>query len=677
MSFMFRSDHMTYCNIYVQVEAAYETVAQLGEMSCVQFLDASPELNAFQRRYVSELCRCAELERKLGIIHNEMVKDDIYIPKFIGDEPSAMPPKEINTYENMIEKWENDIQLMAGYQTMLLKNHQDLAEMHYVLTLVGPILGDVEFRRESLFGNKGPGGDNNVGGLIFVRTGVVNRSKSFTFETMLWRISRGNIYFRTASEDRSFEDPANSGTFVRKVAFLAVCQGKALSTLLEKICTAFHANMYPCPRTFAGRTEMLNKLLTRLSDLDQVIRKSKYFRCKTLKSIGRLYNPYIIKVKKAKAIYHTMNRFNLDITRKCLIGYCWVPRRDLRRVQDSLYKSSGTPGSKMYSFITEVDTIEPPPTFHRNNKFTRGFQALISAYGDSTYRELNPGLYTLITFPFLFAVMFGDFGHGLLLLAFGLWMVVNEKKFIKQNSTNEIWNIFFGGRYVIFMMSLFTMFTGFCYNDFFAKSLKFGPGYWVNQYTPQELAASEQLQLDPALLTGTPYCFGKDPAWALAKNKILNENSLKMKMSIVLGIVHMVFGLTLSLFNHIFCKNMFAILLQFVPEIVFLLCLFGWLVFLIFWKWLSFSAKSGDLKSRPGCAPLILIHFIDMCLMRETKSQDPNCNAYFFPMQHLIQQILLLVALFCVPVLLLGTPIFTIITNPKKRVEALVSYLFY
>lgn len=34
---------MTYCNMYVQVEAAYETLSRLGEMSCVQFLDVSTE----------------------------------------------------------------------------------------------------------------------------------------------------------------------------------------------------------------------------------------------------------------------------------------------------------------------------------------------------------------------------------------------------------------------------------------------------------------------------------------------------------------------------------------------------------------------------------------------------------------------------------------------------------
>ena len=69
-------------------------------------------------------------------------------------------------------------------------------------------------------------------------------------------------------------------------------------------------------------------------------------------------------------------------------------------------------GNSIPSVLNVIPTDENPPTFNRVNKFTRGFQTLIDAYGVASYREANPGLYTLITFPFLFSVMFGDTGHG-------------------------------------------------------------------------------------------------------------------------------------------------------------------------------------------------------------------------------------------------------------------------
>ena len=51
---------------------------------------------------------------------------------------------------------------------------------------------------------------------------------------------------------------------------------------------------------------------------------------------------------------------------------------------------------------------------------------LVDAYGPNSYREINPAVYTIATFPFLFAVMFGDAGHGVIMLAFALFLVFKE-----------------------------------------------------------------------------------------------------------------------------------------------------------------------------------------------------------------------------------------------------------
>lgn len=45
---------------------------------------------------------------------------------------------------------------------------------------------------------------------------------------------------------------------------------------------------------------------------------------------------WFIKVRKIKAIYHTLNLFNLDVTQKCLIAECWIPVADLELIHASL-----------------------------------------------------------------------------------------------------------------------------------------------------------------------------------------------------------------------------------------------------------------------------------------------------------------------------------------------------
>ena len=46
----FRSEEMALCQLFLQSEAAYACVSELGELGLVQFSDLNPGVNAFQVR---------------------------------------------------------------------------------------------------------------------------------------------------------------------------------------------------------------------------------------------------------------------------------------------------------------------------------------------------------------------------------------------------------------------------------------------------------------------------------------------------------------------------------------------------------------------------------------------------------------------------------------------------
>lgn len=448
-----------------------------------------------------------------------------------------------------------------------------------------------------------------------------------------------------------------------KSVFIIFFQGDQLKTRVKKICEGFRATLYPCPEAPADRREMAMGVMTRIEDLNTVLQQTQDHRHRVLVAAAKNLKNWFVKVRKIKAIYHTLNLFNLDVTQKCLIAECWVPFLDMETIQLALRRGTERSGSSVPPILNRMDTFEDPPTYNRTNKFTKAFQALIDAYGVASYREMNPAPYTIITFPFLFAVMFGDLGHGMLMMLFGLWMIRKEKALQAQKSDNEIWNIFFGGRYIIFLMGAFSMYTGFIYNDIFSKSLNLFGSRWVIQYNASTIHENHVLQLDPAKdYTGTPYPIGLDPVWQVAPlNKIIFHNAYKMKISIIFGVIHMIFGVVVGYFNHKNFNNRLAIICEFIPQMIFLIFLFFYLTLLMFMKWVKYSSDyngTADWQYGTSCAPSILITFINMVLMKPQPDnlKPTDCDPFMYGGQFYFQRLLLLLALVCVPWMLFARP---------------------
>ncbi|XP_052705531.1 V-type proton ATPase 116 kDa subunit a1-like isoform X2 [Crassostrea angulata] len=658
MGSLFRSEEMTLCQLFLQSEAAYACVSELGELGLVQFRDLNPDVNAFQRKFVNEVRRCDEMERKLRFLEKEIKKDGIPMLD-TGDNPDAPVPREMIDLEATFEKLENEMKEVNGNTEALKRNYLELTELKHILrktqTFFEEAMHDPSLTEEN-FGLLGEEQSHRAGQALrlgFV-AGVIVREKIPAFERMLWRVCRGNVFLRQAEIDTPLEDPV-TGDQVNKSVFIIFFQGEQLKSRVKKICEGFRATLYPCPETPAERREMAIGVMTRIEDLNTVLGQTQDHRHRVLVAAARNIKIWFIKVRKIKAIYYTLNMLNLDVTQKCLIAECWCPVQDLDRIQQALRRGTERSGSSVPSILNRMKTKEVPPTYNRNNKFTQGFQNIIDAYGISTYQEVNPAPWAIISFPFLFAVMFGDFGHGFIMFLVGLYLVTREKQLQAQKINNEIFDMFFGGRYIILLMGFFSMYTGLIYNDIFSKSVKLFDSSWdphdpkTNlRYTAGTLNGSVSLTLDPnvSFIKGGPYPFGLDPVWALSSNKITALNSFKMKLSVIFGVSQMALGVMLSIVNHRFFNRKLDIYCGFIPQVIFLISIFGYLVCEIFIKWIIFTVKDAP------TAPNLLIGLIQMFLFQ---TEEKNI---WYSGQRGFQAFLVVLAGICVPWMWLIKPLY-------------------
>lgn len=547
-------------------------------------------------------------------------------------------------------------QLNDSYET-LKKREVDLTEWRWVLREAGgffdrahgnveeirastedddaPLLQDVEQHHQA------PDVERSFGGMnIGFVAGVIGRDRIAAFERILWRTLRGNLYMNQSEIPEPLIDPTTNEA-VNKNVFVIFAHGKEILAKIRKISESMGADIYNVDENSDLRRDQIHEVNARLNDVQNVLRNTQQTLEAELTQIAQSLSAWMILVTKEKATYQTLNLFSFDRQRRTLIAEGWCPTNDLALIRSTLQDVTNRAGLSIPSIINEIRTNKTPPTYLKTNKFTEAFQTIINAYGTATYQEVNPALPAIVTFPFLFAVMFGDFGHAVVMLLASLAMIYWERPLKKV--TFELFAMIYYGRYIALIMSIFSLYTGLMYNDAFSKSLTLFDSAW--QWKVPE-GWTEGDVLIGELKGSYRYPFGLDWRWHETENDLLFSNSYKMKMSIILGWAHMTYSLVLSWYNARHFKKPIDIWGNFVPGMIFFQSIFGYLVICIIYKW------SVDWEAAGAPPPGLLNMLIYMFL------QPGYIDVRLYQGQEHVQKILLLLAFVQVPILLFLKPFY-------------------
>ncbi|KAL6316456.1 hypothetical protein AAG906_018159 [Vitis piasezkii] len=608
---LLRSEPMQLVQLIIPVEAAYRTISYLGDLGLFQFKDLNAEKSPFQRTYATQIKRCGEMARKLRSFKEQMTK--------AGLSPSTRSMARadfiLDDLEVKLAEFEADLTEIKANNEKLQRAYSELVEYKLVLQKGGEFFYSaqntaVAWQREVEAHHIGEGSidspllleqeistDPSKQVKLGFVSGLVPREKSMAFERILFRATRGNVFLKQALVEDCVIDPV-LGEKIEKNVFVIFFSGERVKNKILKICDAFGANRYPFMDDLGKQYQMITEVSRRLLELKTTVDAGLLHWSNLLQTIGRQFEQWNHLVKKEKSIYHTLNMLSIDVTKKCLVAEGWCPVFATNQIQNALKQATFDSNSQIGAIFQVLHAKESPPTYFRTNKFTLPFQEIVDAYGVAKYQEVNPGVYVIITFPFLFAVMFGDWGHGICLLLATLYFIVKEKKFSSQVIST---------------------------------------GFLLVNYKLDYVSGASIVGL---IRVRPTYPFGVDPKWHGSRSELPFLNSLKMKMSILLGVAQMNLGIILSYFNATFFGNNLNIWYQFVPQMIFLNSLFGYLSLLIIVKWCMGSQAD-------------LYHVMIYMFLSPTDDLGEN---QLFVGQKMLQLVLLLLALVSIPWMLFPKP---------------------
>ena len=690
---------MVHKKIRIPKESAIEVMEELGKLDdCIQFVDLNTHDFEERKNFGNLIERCDESLKNIQMFENmcklyeqtidkykdyESFKLDLEtdmrnMDKNIGStyfdllenevaENNRKLKELVESYNSVNEQLTNLIEKKSVYDksselilsqlnTYKVPKKQNIFDGLESPNSVEQILKLEENKKSSSLLD-----DYEVSELNFI-SGIIRAEDDMRMKRMVFRASRGRAiptFFDLTMEDKLTQQK------VEKKIFNIFIQGggqNILANKIKQICDIFSASIFTIPKR-EDLPSAINNVQQEIYDKKNYLKTAEtsikdFFRDKIGENNmpGR-YDMYKLYFLQEKLLFSNLNKCKLR--GNFIDGEVWIPEEKYQIVQDSLLKITSKDPNKLTAVLSDFEEGDntKPPTYIKLNDFTYPFQTIVSEYGVPRYREVNPGLFTIITFPFMFGVMFGDIGHGGLILLLSIWLVLKKDEILKSMPDLKL---LVKTRYFFLLCGFFAFFNGWIYNDFFAMPLGiFGSCYKnVKDDNGEKIAKRKG---------DCVYPIGLDPKWYVASNELSFLNSFKMKMSVIIGVLQMILGLFLKGMNGIYFGDYADFIFEFIPQLIFMCLLFGYMILMIYIKW--GTDWSDDLSKAPSLITQLLMLFLNMGSTGPDNFKTPLFHREDYHFQETFQYYALVISVICIPVMLLIKPTIEYFKLPKEEIN--------
>ena len=601
---------MSYFELKLTLESGWYFMEEIGRLKLIQLIPSDTDY--FKKNiYVEQVEQCRTILQKLDKI--ESVCQRLTIPiavcpdvkEFVERLNNTLTEREklegqprhtmLNEITDTVSSRENIINEISRNFEDLQMTRDRLSERFNVLKTLQAVLPenvvykavettDVEIKIEG-FG-------------FYYLCGTIATKDAFRLQRSLFRVSRENALLQLLDlevPNAKFADQTDSEP--RKVFFIVFQSGpgQVLRQKVLDLLKSFDARQQILPASY----DKIDQSLTQLeSDFDQLIALQEQSRDRLTESLKFFTEPDAyskvspieelrMTVSKELSIYAELSKFRIE--NKIMSAHFWVVKETLPVLVSEIARIKKENEQVRVDIFEESieSAAKKPPTHFKLTDLTAPYQLIVDTYGVPRYKEANPGLFTIATFPYLFGVMFGDIGHGGILLLVGFLLVYYYEP-LKAKGMGALLEY----RFLLFSMGFFSFYCGLVYNDFLGIPWKLFGSCYVRTHKRFE-------RIDDTCT----YPFGFDWTWFMAREEVGFMNSFKMKLSIIVGVIHMMVGIFLKAMNSVYFRNYVDLIFEFLPQFVFMAVTFGYMCVTIVLKWVQ---DWGDGSTSPSIIAIFI-----------------------------------------------------------------------